>query len=102
MIAAPKPAKRPKRRGHRDPVTPATYRYVIHRDRGCVGPRIGMGGTCAGSIEIDHVDNEGLSRRGPSTPSNLALLCSAHHRAKTENARLWRPALRNYLEGMEG
>ena len=97
-----KPRKAPKRRGHRDPVTPATYRYVVHRDRGCVGPRVLVTGACAGPIEMDHVDNGGVGKRGPSTPSNLVLLCQAHHMEKTANARLWRPVLRDYIERMEG
>lgn len=77
----------------RDPVTPATAEHVLERDGGCLGPAIGMPGPCGGRIELDHILNGGLSYRGPSTPENLASLCSVHHRMKTEAAVKWRPLL---------
>jgi hypothetical protein len=78
----------------RDPVTHETYYHVRGRDGyGCIGPAVGMPGPCDGWIELDHIENGGLSLRGPSTALNLASLCRLHHRTKTEAARTWRPLL---------
>lgn len=49
-------------------------------------------------VELDHVENAGLGRRGPSTAANLVSLCGYHHRMKTEASRTWKPKLREYLE----
>ena len=88
---------RPKCKRHgqrRDPVTHETYYQVRVRDGyGCLGRAVGMPGTCEGWIELDHIRNGGLSLRGPSTTANLASLCRAHHRMKTEASRTWRPLL---------
>jgi hypothetical protein len=72
---------------------------IRERDRRCVGPAVGMAGTCYGSVEIDHVRGSGgLGMKSPSTADNGVLLCSGiHHRMKTENGRIWRPLLLNYL-----
>mgnify|MGYP001245849836 FL=1 len=80
----------------RDPVTPEVYHHVRNRDGwGCIGPAVGMPGTCSGWIDLDHIRNGGgLGLRGPSTPENLASLCSrTHHPMKTAEARIWRPLL---------
>ena len=78
---------------------PAAVRRAVHeRDKGCVGPRIGMEGPCFGATELDHVRNAGMARKSESIPSELASLCSTHHRVKTENGRTWRPRLIEYLE----
>jgi len=91
---------------HKDPVTPEIRALVLTRDRGCLAPKIGMPGYCGSQfgpaknppLEIDHVNNSGLGKRGPSTPENLATLCGLHHRMKTEQARVWRPKLNEYLD----
>jgi len=98
MTPAPKPTPRPKRRGHRDPVTPDVAGFVASRDLGCIGPRAGLPGACDGPLELDHVLTSGLSRRGPSEPGNLATLCRWHHRYKTEHAREARPLILALLE----
>jgi 5-methylcytosine-specific restriction endonuclease McrA len=75
---------------------------VVARDRGCVGPRVGMLGECFGALELDHVRGSGaLGRKSPTTEDNLVALCSTHHRTKTEAGRTWRPLLLAYLERTE-
>lgn len=91
-----------RRNAHKDPVLPHVRNYVLARDRGCVGVVVDMEGPCDGRLELDHVDNAGLGKRGPSTADNLVALCSAHHRTKTEAANAWRPLLRAYLARVEG
>ena len=98
LVPNPKPAAKPKRRGRKDPVTPELYEHLRERDRGCVGPRVGMLGACLPyTFEVDHIDNAGRGKRGPSTPLNTVLLCREHHEDKTYNARRWRPVLREYV-----
>jgi hypothetical protein len=86
----------------RDPVTPEVYAHVRERDGDCVGPRLGMPGSCEGPIELDHIDTGGLSYRGPSTPLNLVSLCRRHHRVKTDRAKHWRFWLRGWALLKEG
>jgi hypothetical protein len=91
---------------HKDPVTPELRYAVMKRDHICVGAKIGMGEACGSQFgsgsnivwELDHVDNAGLGRRGPSTMDNLVLICGYHHRVKTESSKTWRPKLREYLD----
>lgn len=91
---------------HKDPVTPEVYAAVMLRDnRTCVGPGVGMDGKCGSQwgpgrpvvLEIDHVNNAGFGKRGPSVEENLVVLCGYHHRIKTEASRFWRVALNEYL-----
>lgn len=101
----------PTRGGHGrpDPVTEATAAAVRARDGGCVAGRVGFpdsAGVCEGRGELDHIDNGGLGKRGPSTPGNLVTLCTRHHRWKTEHASTARPLLirwvnRKALERLE-
>jgi 5-methylcytosine-specific restriction endonuclease McrA len=73
---------------------------VEHRDRLCVGLVVLMPGDCAGAMELDHVRaSGGLGMKSRSTADNLVRLCGAHHRVKTENGRVWRPILIDYIEG---
>ena len=90
--------RRPWRRKPEDKVTDEVAHRVLARDRGCVMRNVSA---CDGHIELDHVDNGGMGKRGPSTSDNLVSLCSSHHRFKTENARLVRPLLREYLSNVE-
>lgn len=91
---------------HKDPVTLGVAHEVMRRDNGCVGPKIGMYGSCGTqfgpsdrfNIELDHVNTSGLGKRGPSIPENLVSLCGLHHRMKTEQSRIWRPLLNEYLK----
>ena len=107
---------RPKtwRRKPDDRVTEDEGNYVSARDLsvgGCVMAHLDPSHLChdafgnqispAGEYELDHVDNAGMGKRGESTRYNLVRLCPYAHRIKTENARLWRPALRAYLERVE-
>ena len=92
---------------HKDPVTPQLRKDVLLRDKGCVGPRVGMHDSCGSQfgsgtnivLELDHVFNSGFGKRGPSQMWNLVTLCGWHHRMKTESSRKWREALYEYLEG---
>jgi hypothetical protein len=93
---------------HKDPVTPELRFAVMKRDKTCVGPLVGMPKPCGSqfgsgstvSLELDHVDNAGFGKRGPSSLGNLVVLCGYHHRVKTEASKTWKPLLRKYLEGI--
>ena len=91
-----------RRKPHKDPVTPELWFYVIARDGGCIGPRVGMEGVCRGRLELDHLMNGGVGKRGPSTARNLSTLCQTHHYQKTNAAKAWRPYIAAYLERIEG
>lgn len=84
-------------------VIPPTMRIeVLERDRGCVGPRVGMPGDCAGTLEIDHVRaSHGMGMKSATEPANLVTLCGSHHRLRTEHGRTWRPLLLDYLATVE-
>jgi hypothetical protein len=72
---------------------------IKRRDRGCVGPIVGMTGPCFGAPEADHVRaSHGVGMKSPSTVENGVILCSAHHREKTEAGKLWRPKLLRYIQ----
>lgn len=69
------------------------------RDRGCLGPRVGMPDECFGDIELDHIRaSGGIGMKSRSTLDNAASLCSTHHRIKTNAGRTWRPVLLDYIE----
>ena len=71
---------------------------VLTRDRACVGPAVGMITACQGSVELDHVRaSHGMGMKSETTPNNLVVLCSLHHRMKTADGRKWRPRLLEYL-----
>jgi hypothetical protein len=73
------------------------------RDRGCIGPRIGMPESCFGEVQLDHVRaSGGLSMKSPSTLRNAASLCFVHHHEKTMNGRRWRPVLLEWIAGQSG
>lgn len=89
----------------RGTLIPAALRAeVLAADRGCVGPRVGMPGECAGHLELDHVRSSGaLGRKSPSVKSNLVSLCNlTHHRLKTLDGRLYRPKLLAYVAQRDG
>lgn len=73
---------------------------VRARDRGCVAQRAtGIPMTCDGPLEVDHVRaSGGLSVKSLTHRSNMVVLCSHHHRAKTNYGRTWRPFLLDYIE----
>src|SRR5262245_57927209 len=58
-------------------VPPALRRVLLHRDRGCRFP--GCGVRYGQAHHLEH-----WARGGPTTLSNLALLCRRHHRAGHE------------------
>jgi 5-methylcytosine-specific restriction endonuclease McrA len=58
-------------------IPPALRRALAHRDRGCRFP--GCGGRFAEGHHLRH-----WAHGGPTTLSNLALLCRSHHRAVHE------------------
>lgn len=72
---------------------------VTLRDTICVGRVVGLSAGCSGGLELDHVRaSGGIGMKSRSTRDNLVRLCGSCHRSKTENGRLWRPALLHYLE----
>ena len=100
------------RRKAEDAVSPAVGNFVAARDQMCVMAMLDREHDChdqfgnridpRGQYELDHIDNGGTGKRGPSTASNLVRLCPYAHRIKTDNARLWRPVFRAYIERVEG
>lgn len=76
----------------------AVRRAVKERDKGCVGPQVGMPGNCDLGAQLDHVRASGaMGKKSESTEDNLVTLCNGHHLAKTEAGRVWRPKLLAYL-----
>lgn len=73
----------------------AEARAIEERDHGrCVGPLVGMPGPCFGQPQKDHIRASGaIGKKSESVARNGCLLCSPHHRLKTENGRIWRPKL---------
>jgi hypothetical protein len=75
---------------------------VLAADGGCVGPRIGMPGDCFGATELDHIRaSHGMGMKSETERDNLASLCAAHHRLKTNGGREWRPKLLIYVWGRD-
>lgn len=109
-----KPSKKPKRRGHRDPVTKELRFRVLFRDGECVMHKLDPDHACydkwgaamshyeLDKLELDHLDNAGLGKRGPSHETNLVSLCPQAHALKTNHAKTWRPLLAQYLERLYG
>ncbi len=84
-------------------IPPVVRAKVLARDLGCVAVRAGFTDhRCFGGWELDHVRaSGGLGMKSPSEPSNLVTLCALAHREKTENGRIWRPKLLDYLAKWE-
>ena len=98
-----KPTPKPKRRGHKDPVTPDVRLDVLNRDDwACVAPKVcdclaSDATTCAGRLTLDHVkDQPRMGKRAPSDRDHLATVCERHHLG-TGWATAHRPELREYL-----
>lgn len=72
---------------------------VLLRDRSCVGSKVGFPvSQHLGAIELDHVRaSHGMGMKSETTEGNLVALCGACHRWKTENGRLARQLLLDYL-----
>lgn len=69
------------------------------RDGGCVAARIGMEGPCWGERSIDHVRaSHAMGMKSRSTVDNGAVLCAVHHKVKTENGKVWRPKLIDWID----
>jgi hypothetical protein len=58
-------------------IPPALRRALLHRDRGCRSPGCGLR-----FVDGHHIQH--WAQGGPTTLSNLALLCRSHHRAVHE------------------
>lgn len=85
---------------HRDPVLGEVRIAVLHRDGGCVAPRLDRSvDDCAGRLTLDHVkDQPMMGRRAPSDDGHLVSLCWHHHLDGWATAH--RPELREYLRGL--
>lgn len=75
----------------RDPVTPAVALFVLSRDSGCIAPRLGGSYMdCAGRDGLEHVKAEPrMSRRAPSCPCSLAVLCDGHREPGMRAGYVW-------------
>jgi hypothetical protein len=80
--------------------TPMRLR-VLHRDQRVTGGCVGFGRfptECAGPLECDHVRASGaIGMKSTTCDCNLVALCGTCHRYKTENGKVARPILLNYL-----
>ena len=86
-----------------DPDIRRVRAYVAARDRDCVGKLVGFPIKCFGRPEMDHVRaSGGLGMKSRTAEDNCVMLCSEHHRFKTLNGKLARPALIDYLNRVEG
>jgi hypothetical protein len=78
---------------------------VARRDRAATGGCVGLGrlpGACEGALELDHVRaSGGMGMKSVTCDCNLVQLCGAHHRYKTENGKVARPILLEYLARFE-
>lgn len=115
VTAAPKPTRRPRRRGHRDPVTTDLYHYIVARDGyECVAPSLGApdrcanrwgrtwppGGFTSNDLTLDHVRDQPMTgKRAPSDARHLVTLCWHHHLDGWATAN--RLVLRDYLARVE-
>ena len=85
----------------KDGVTPELREAVIHRDGGCIAPKVcgclsSMKGLCDGRLTLDHVKDEPMmGKRAPSDMAHLVTLCWHHHLDGWATAH--RPELRSYL-----
>lgn len=83
----------------RGTVIPGELRVqVLSRDGGCVGAGR-LPGSCAGSLELDHVRaSHAVGMKSRTDADNLVSLCGSHHRWKTSFGREARPILLTYLD----
>lgn len=78
-------------------IPPNMKLQVFTRDGGCIGIAR-LPGSCAGSLEPDHVRaSHGIGMKSVTCPCNLVSVCGAHHRYKTEHGREVRPIFLAYL-----
>lgn len=84
-------------RARHEKISAELIAQIHERDQGCVGPRVGFPGDCAGRIEDDHVRAGGMGIKSRSTLDNMVELCSGHHRWKTEHGREARPLLIGWI-----
>ncbi len=103
----PKPLKRPKRTGHKDPVSPSVREAVLRRDGGCVAAILDPLHVCRDSwgtphrwdivrlLTVDHVkDQPRLGVRAPSDAGHMVAMC---HAGNLYWAPTHRPEEREYL-----
>lgn len=106
----PKPTPRPKRSGHRDPVTPDLHRRIRQRDGGCVAAVLDDRHVCRDAfgnrhrwdaldlLTVDHVKDEPrMGVRAPSDPEHLVAMC---HWGNLYWASSHRTPLREYLKSV--
>jgi hypothetical protein len=66
-----------------------------------MGALAGMPGPCGGSEELDHIRaSGGVGMKSKSIATNGARMCSAHHRLKTENGKVWRPRIASVVRAL--
>jgi 5-methylcytosine-specific restriction endonuclease McrA len=65
-----------------------TRAAVWARDRECQGPRLGLGGTCAGPLHVHHIRPRGRYPELVCDPANCFLLCGRCHRFAHDNPRI--------------
>jgi hypothetical protein len=75
----------------RDKVTPDVALFVYARDQACVAPSLGGSFTdCAGPTGLEHVKAEPrMSRRAPSCPCALLVLCDGHREQGMKAGFVW-------------
>ena len=90
----------------RDNVTPAVALFVFTRDQGCRAPYLdGSHHDCFSPDGLEHVKAEPrMSRRAPSCPCSLVVLCAGHREPGMRAGKVWctdrenRAACRAYLQ----
>jgi len=88
-----------------DRVTPDVALFVFNRDRACQAPYMGASyHDCFSPDGLEHVKAEPrMSRRAPSCPCALVVLCAGHREPGMRQGAVWctarenRAALRDYL-----
>jgi len=89
----------------RDNVTSTVAIFVLLRDKGCMAPRLGGSFMdCWGREGYEHVKSEPrMSKRAPSCPCALLILCDGHREAGMKAGYVWctdrlnRERCRDYL-----
>lgn len=94
---------RATRRAQPEDFSAETRRRARERDRGCLGPRVGMPEPCLGEIQLDHIRASGaLSVKSRNSLDNAASLCVSHHDRKGREGRTWRPRLIDLVNELMG
>lgn len=83
-------------------MTPDLRLAILKRDKGCVAVLLGEpSDDCRGRLTLDHVkDQPRMGKRAPSDMAHLLAVCEWHHLEGWATSH--RPALREYLRGVNG